>query len=351
MQNNVELETLLTSIPKEQLLELALKGLLTQQQNKLKSRITIDELYKLHLRNSVAREHSPETIIIKEHAHKYLKEYAEQRGLIYADEFSYEHAEEFYTFLKKHRGLRFYKGIKHATIITIYKNIKAAFALAEKREYIVKNRFENKPFPASQVDVWWTDQYVEQLLNAADRFVPRAYQLKFKVRILLTYTTGLRSGVIMHSIKRKNVILTTDQEGVERIYINTKCKVPKSAAIQRVTMEVLDERTKNLFKEYLTLIDDKGVKPDDYIFTKGKPKQCYSGYRKMLVKVCEQAGLEYKKPHGAKHGFITKMAQNGLTAEQICKLTGNLTPSLIQKTYMHLSTGDIRERASKIINK
>jgi predicted RNA binding protein with dsRBD fold (UPF0201 family) len=45
------------------------------------------------------------------------------------------------------------------------------------------------------------------------------------------------------------------------------------------------------------------------------------------------------------------MADNGLTAEQICVLTGNRTPQLIQKVYMHLSTKDVRDTARAILNK
>ncbi|HDL15146.1 MAG TPA: site-specific integrase, partial [Euryarchaeota archaeon] len=135
-----------------------------------------------------------------------------------------------------------------------------------------------------------------------------------------------------------------------KVYVNTKCKVPKSAKIQRVTTPLLNREVVKMMKLYIERLDKKGIKQDEYIFANRLPRSAYSAYRQTIERVCKKAGIKYKSPHKAKHGFITKMAQNGMSAEQICKMTGNLTPRLIQEVYMHLQLKGIEEKVEELVN-
>ena len=65
----------------------------------------------------------------------------------------------------KHKGFLKKNGkLSKQYIVMIYKMTKSMFAYAEKRDHIVKNPFENKVYPQSQVTEYWTDEYVETLI-------------------------------------------------------------------------------------------------------------------------------------------------------------------------------------------
>ena len=319
---------------------------LAMKNEKSVNTITIKELCKKQIQYGKAKEYSEGTIQNYKKAHRYIQEYCKNRGIEYADELTLDHADEYYNFLMKHPGFLKKNGtLSKMYIISMYKTTKSMFAYAEKRDHIVKNPFENKVYPQSQVTEWWTDEYVKTLIEAIDKH-SRTENSRFntKLKVLLTYTTGLRAGII-HGIKRKGVIIEEDE-----VFVNTKCKVPKSAEIQRITTPILNKRVKTMIKEHIKELDTNGIQPEEYIFIKGNNiKIGYNNYRKILIGVCKKAEIPYIKPHGAKHGFITKMAIHGLNSEQICKLTGNRTPELIRKVYMHLQLKDVKEKAREII--
>ncbi len=308
------------------------------------TRITIEDLIEKHKIYVEAKEFCKGTIAIYERAYRYFQRYTKDRGIQYADEVTYDNAEEFYNFMKRDPGFSKKGVLSSKYIISTYKCIKAVFAYAERRGYIVKNRFENKVFQQCQVSDWWTDEYVKQLVAAIKKYTRGNKRFVTVLKVLLTYTTGLRPGVI-HGIKRKGVIIEGD-----KIYVNTKCKVAKSAKIQRITTPILNRDVIKMMKIHIERLDRKGIKQEEYIFANNNAKTAYEVYRKSIILACKKAGIQYKSPHKAKHGFITKMAINGLSAEQICKMTGNLTPRLIQEVYMHLQIGNIQERVEELVN-
>lgn len=340
MADDLTAEQILELLPKELLAKLLEQGL--RKQLDQTRRVTIEELIRIHKEYIEAKEFCEGTVLAYRRVYIHLKEYSKSRGIKYADEVTYDHAEEYYNYLKKNAGKNNNPSRRH--VIIIYKQTKAIFGVAERRGYIQRNRFENKVYPTSQVSEWWTDEYVSKLIDAVNKHAAHSTRYKTVLKILLTYTTGLRAGII-HRIRRKDVIFSDDGS----LYLNTKAKVPKSAAIQRVTTPILNKKTEEMITNHVNKLDKRGIKPDQYIFTKGKPKSGYKTYCQTLRSVCRKAGLPYLSPHKAKHGFITKMAQNGLSAEQICRMTGNLTPSLIQKVYMHLQIGDVRAKVEKLI--
>lgn len=220
------------------------------------------------------------------------------------------------------------------------------FSLAEKRDYIVKNPFENKVCPASQVTEWWTDDYVyHQLIPAIREHAKPCNRFKTELKVRFAYTTGIRTG-ITHRIRRKDVSINSDGS----IYVNTKCNVQKSAKMQRITTEILDETTKTMMKEYIEKLDSEGIGADDKIFARSQARTAYYNYRNTLRLICKKAGIRYLSPHKAKHGFITRMARAGLSSRKICALTGNKTPSLIGQVYSHVEFEDVKETAREIIN-
>ncbi len=338
-------EELIKTLPADLVIKLLEQALQNSSGSSGITRITIGELIEKHKVYIEAKEFSRDTTRVYRRAYRYFMQYSKERGIQYADDITYDYAEEFYNYMKKSSGFRKINGeLSKHYIISVYKCIKAMFAYAEKRGYVVKNRFENKVYPQSQVSDWWTDEYVEQLITAINKYVRRDRRFVTVLKVLLTYTTGLRPGII-HGIKRKGVIIEEN-----KVYVNTKCKVPKSAKIQRVTTPLLNREVVKMMKLYIERLDKKGIKQDEYIFANRLPRSAYSAYRQTIERVCKKAGIKYKSPHKAKHGFITKMAQNGMSAEQICKMTGNLTPRLIQEVYMHLQLKGIEEKVEELVN-
>jgi len=348
-RQGVTSEELIKTLPADLIVKLLEQALKNQAGNTGITRITIEELIEKHKVYVEAKEFSQNTINAYTRAYRFFLRYIHQRGIQYPDEVGYDLAEEFYNFLKRDKGFSKRGELSIYDIIRTYKNIKAMFAYAEKRSYIIKNRFENKVFPQSQVTEWWTNEYVEKLVCAINKYARRDKRFVTVLKVLLTYTTGLRPGII-HGIKRKGVIIEAD-----KVYVNTKCKVPKSAKTQRITTPILNREVKKMLRIHIERLDKKEIKQDEYIFakntnTKAVTRAAYESYRMTTKRACKKAELKYMSPHKAKHGFITKMAQNGMSAEQICKMTGNLTPRLIQEVYMHLQLRGIKEKVEELVN-
>ena len=297
------------------------------------NKITIEELFDRKLEEVKARDLSRTSILAYKHAKHYFSTWTKTRGLEYADEITYDHTHEFWNWFKVTPGLYGYI-TSECSRIGIWQVIKATFQYAEKRNSIIKNPFENRVFPISPVSDWWDDVYYNELIGAIRTYAKPSFRHRYETITRCLYTTGLRISLFL-GVKHKNVKVDGN-----RVFITTKRKVQKSSRIQEVTTELLNKKAKVMFLEY--------YKPesDGYVFIKGKmlPLSQSDKYRLALRMICKKAGLPYKSPHKAKHGFVTKMLSMGYSSVQICKMTGNSTPSLIEKTYNHVQLGDFRDK-------
>lgn len=297
------------------------------------NKLTIEELFKKKLLECRAKDLSRTRMYSYNEVHRRFSEYYQTRGIEYADEVTQDHTHEFWEYMKNTPGKRGYVSSENSRI-HFYKALKATFQYAEDRNSIIKNPFKDKVYALNPVKSWWDDEYFYSLIDAIREHGQPAVRHKYETIVRCLYTSGLRISLFL-SLKHSDVKIDN-----EHVFITTKRKVPKTCKVREVTTEILNRKAREMFLEY--------YKPenDGYIFVnKDTTPLYYAGtVRRVLQKICKKASLDYRGPQKAKHGFVTKLLIKGYTAEQICVLTGNATPNLINQVYSHIKASDIRNR-------
>ncbi len=296
-------------------------------------KVTISDLFDKKIMECKGRDLSRARMSSYHYAKLYFLKWCNTRGLDYADEVTVDHTHEFWNWFGKTPGITG-KIPGEFNRISMWQSIKATFQYAETRNSIIRNPFKNRVFPISPVKDWWDDEYFYTLIDTIRTNMRPTFRHRYETIVRLIYTTGLRTGLLL-GVRNRGVRVDGD-----RVFITTKRKVQRSSTFQEVTIELLNEKAREMF---LTYYDPE--RPDSYVLISDKatPENARGTFCEVLKGLCERSKIPVKSPHKAKHGYITKMLQKGYTSEQICKLTGNSTPSLINRVYSHLVAGDFVE--------
>lgn len=279
-------------------------------------------------------------------------EYCKSRGIVYADEITTDHDYEFREFLENFEWKpgHWYSVSRQ---LTIHKAVKCAFGIGFDQNNVIRNPFKNRVMPFVPCDDWWTDEYFYDLIDAVRRShdydKPGIHHRTdnrhvFETVIRVIYTTGIRVGIFCKA-RHEKVRVTDDG----RCFVTLKMKVPKSSAIQEHTYEIVNNKAREMFLEYYDPMK-KGLifpikKLDASLRDALRGRWNYRhGKVKYSVGICEKAGIPYKNPHKAKHGFITKLLIRGYSEVQIAKLTGNLDTTVIRRVYNHIQSSDFIDR-------
>lgn len=309
------------------------------------NKIKISDLFDKKILASKAQELSRTRLLHYDLARRYFSQWTATKGIEYADEINTDLTWEFWEWFKTAPGIMNpEEPLSEFTRIHIWQAIKATFQYAEDRDSIIKNPFKNKVFPLSPIDVWWDDAYYYDTIEAIRKYARSKVRHQYETTTRGIYTTGIRIALFL-GVKNKDVIITEDG----RVILKTRRKIRKTAKIQEFPIELMNEKTKEMYLEYY-----EPDKPDKYVLINGNstPKSAANQYRRALkgdpkhniTGIYKKAEMPYKSPHKAKHGFITKMLNKGYSAVQICKMTGNSDPRLIETTYNHVKISDFKER-------
>jgi len=85
------------------------------------------------------------------------------------------------------------------------------------------------------------------------------------------------------------------------------------------------------------------IKQDDYLFR----KVSYRTIQESVTKYSKKAGIKHKVSfHNFRHYFVTELKRKGWSNDQISKLTGHKTPSVLT-IYDHIVATDMKEQALK----
>ncbi len=136
--------------------------------------------------------------------------------------------------------------------------------------------------------------------------------------ILLAYTTGLRVGNIM-ALRWRDLDLSRGTVTVQQ----TKNGAPIVAVLARQTILELKKLTNQ--------------HADAYVF-EGKGGQPFH-WRRLWIRVCQEAGLPGKNFHQLRHGCAYRLATNGVSQAQIMAIMGHKTLTASAR-YMHHNTTD-----------
>lgn len=309
------------------------------------NKITITELFEKKLLECKARELSRTRLLTYGYAEHYFTEWCKLSGYVYADEITTDHTHEFWEWFKVTPGIHG-KILSESSRVHTWTAIKSTFQYAKKRNSIISNPFEHRPMPLNPVDDWWDDVYFYKLTKAIEKFARTGVVHKFQTIIRLLYTTGLRIGLLL-GVKHSGVKVTPDG----RVFITTKRKIPKSSRIQEVTIELINKKAKEMFLHYYIegeegfVLINNTTKPEHYASClRDAFKGEWLKEEQIKVGICEKAGLLYKSFQKAKHGFVTKMLERGYTSTQICKMTGNSDPTVIDKIYNHIQVANFIDR-------
>lgn len=204
-----------------------------------------------------------------------------------------------------------------------YTYLKAVFNHAVRNEYIFRNPFTLRFPPVLKVhDKYWTPKYFEQLIKAIRKYGKPKTREKTELIVRLIFTTGLRIGKL--TATQESDIKIFDEE---TIMITTTRKTRSASQVKTHVTYLKNAKAIEMLKAHIENCKDVPL------WSKTEPWDT----RKILMRICKKADIEYMSPQKAKHGFITLLAEKGISAEMICELTGNTNVELVRKTYSHFN--------------
>lgn len=352
MQENIQTpqnglsQELLSNLPPEMLAEIISNALQGKTENTHTHKISLDQLIEYHERYTRAEDFSESSIFQCTAAYKYLRRFAERRGLTSPDEFRRDHADEFRYELKEDVGFSG-RHIGPTYQISLYKRVKAVFAFAETNEYIIKNPFKNINFPLREVGKVWTRSYTNKVINGLKKYY-KGYKLEWAIcTILGGRYCGQRSG-LWNTLRVKDIHYI---EETDRLYFTIRGKIPHSRGLTRYTREVKHTPTKTQILKVLKMAKEMGKTHDDLLTHWCTARVGYEGVRKMVVDTCEKENLEYMPLHGTKRGCITEIGEAGGTAEEACLFVGNRTVEVVRKRYMVFNLDKVSTKVGDIFEK
>lgn len=108
----------------------------------------------------------------------------------------------------------------------------------------------------------------------------------------------------------------------------------------------------------LTLLE--GIERDDYLWydrpggkiasvaRRSKPIAATS-FRRWWKKCCDQADVEYRRPHLARHTFATRWRERGLDLDDIQKLLGHSSVKTTSDLYVHTGATRLGDRMRELV--
>jgi integrase len=97
-------------------------------------------------------------------------------------------------------------------------------------------------------------------------------------------------------------------------------------------------KTNTQLSELLEQVKPASVKPDDLVF-KNPTRTNYidsHNFRNRWIKVLEQAGIPYRRPHIIRHSFASHAIEQGIPLTGVAYLLGHSDTRMVATTYGHL---------------
>ena len=226
-----------------------------------------------------------------------------------------------------------------------YEFFNNSFNYAVQHEYLEKNPLFNVPKPRSNVARKQIQTYsrldMEKFESALDTLdlAPYRYSVPF------LYYTGLRLGELLALDKtdfdfercilkvQSSFTYTYDDELEHMVAFTSTPKTQKGYRVIPLSDSALYYARK-LFDLY---------KGSYFISSSVGTRIVPRNYNRMLERLCERVGVEYKGVHALRHSFATTLIQKGASVKYVSELLGHASIQTTYNLYVHADIDDMRK--------
>lgn len=272
---------------------------------------------------------SPKTIAIHRYSLNMFSGYMNNVGIVYLEDITQEHIEEFRAWMTHDKATRNGKGLATGSVQKVIKSLKKFFNWCVKRGLLnTSNPMDDIPNPQTELTprrIITIDEF-EKMLSFIDckTFIGWRNQLMLKVM----YSTGMRVSEVAH-LKCGDY---NQENGVAHV-------------LGKMSQHRIVAFPWKLVKEMNKYINELGLEREHCLFPSSETGQplTNSAIRKIVVNAALDAGIGHVYPHLLRYTFVTRTASVIDTNIVALKaVTGQRATSVVEH-YTRLSEAHMRD--------
>jgi integrase len=284
-------------------------------------RMTIADVLGAYLAGRAARGPRPATMGKYRTFTKQLREWAENKGYVYLDQFTTTDMDAFYASWKGDKSSRGKK----------LERAKGFWNFCRKRNWITANPMEDLEPPVGYSIVKnkspFTDEELGRIFDAAAAWKPCPWHNRgehgvIDADMVVAFTMLLlETGLRISDASTFNVAERINPDNQECFLYMHKTGKPLFTWINP-----------ELYARLCALVKTLG--PTPFITQSRDPQQAGDSWRERLAKVFSDAGpfKEHPVPHRFRHTFVRVQLQRGVSVDDVAELIGD-TPDMVRRHY------------------
>ncbi|MCH5272740.1 MAG: site-specific integrase [Lachnospiraceae bacterium] len=238
------------------------------------------------------------------------------------------------------------KGFSKSSLDKAYEFFNNSFNYAIQQGHIDRNPLFNVPKmfslqPKKEISVY-TDDDIEKLWHGCYTFNHLA---KYRFSVLFLLLTGLRCGELLALNKtdfdlserfvrvRYSFTYVYDVDNGEAVSMLDTPKTPSGYRIVPLNDTAYD---------IACMLFDLYPHTPFFIASGAGTRVLPRNYSRMLQRLCEDCGVEYKGIHATRHSFATKLIRSGVPVKTVAELLGHANVQTTLNMYVHPDLSDLR---------
>lgn len=237
------------------------------------------------------------------------------------------------------------KGFSKSSLNKVYEFFNNSFNYAVQKEYMEKNPLFNVPKPRSNVPKKDIQIYSPEDIQKFEAVMESAPLASYRYSVPFLYYTGLRLGELLALNKadfdfdkrvitvRSSLTYTYDEELSHMVSFTSTPKTRNGYRIVPLSDSAL-YYAKKLFALY------KGTY---FIASSVGTRIVPRNYSRMLQRLCDYCGVQYRGVHALRHSFATGLIANGVPAKYVSDLLGHASIQTTLNLYVHTDLKDMQK--------
>ena len=226
-----------------------------------------------------------------------------------------------------------------------YEFFNNSFNYAVQYEYLEKNPLFNVPKPRSNVAKKEIQTYSALDMEKFEAALDTVDLALYRYSVPFLYYTGLRIGELIALDKadfdferrilkvRSSFTYTYDDELEHMVSFTSTPKTQKGYRVVPLNEPAL-YYAKKLFGLY---------KGSYFISSTVGTRIVPRNYSRMLQRLCEHCGVQYKGVHALRHSFATSLISKGASVKYVSELLGHASVQTTFNLYVHADLNDMRK--------
>jgi len=226
-----------------------------------------------------------------------------------------------------------------------YEFFNNSFNYAVQYEFLEKNPLFNVPKPRSNVTKKQIQTYSREDMEKFESALDTLDLAPYRYSVPFLYYTGLRIGELLALDKadfdfeqriikiRSSLTYTYDDELEHMVSFTSTPKTQKGFRTVPLSDSAIYYARK-LFDLY---------KGPYFISSSVGTRIVPRNYSRMLERLCERVGVQYKGVHALRHSFATTLIQKGASVKYVSELLGHASIQTTYNLYVHADLDDMRK--------